>query len=437
MWSINVFDFTSIHLRDDGHTVDFIYTVDGTQLTETLVFHTQRPITRSPLVQRILEGLHLMLGISYYKAFCPPRITLSGYSLSPEQARFWNNVYTKGLGQFFFEHTIDYRNRIQFPSHNTRLTPIETTRTGRFLVPIGGGKDSLTTVALLKKHRQAFDLFTLGSHDVLHAQIAQLNTHHVHVSRTLDPQLFAWNAQGAFNGHIPISAIFSWVALLCAAVDGYQYIALSNEASANEGNVEYLGTEINHQWSKSLEYERLFQEYVRSYITPDITYFSLLRPYSEVLIARLFAQECESFFSTFTSCNRNFAITTAASQRWCGACPKCAFVFALLSPYIPQTTLVSIFNKNLFADTTLIPLYKELLGIKDFKPFECVGTPREMMYVCALAHRANTYANTPVMNMFADEVLPHMPAFSVLEKEIYTLHEHAIPPELHSLIYEF
>src|SRR5690348_8992211 len=51
-----------------------------------------------------LDNLLLILGISYYKLFCPKNIELSQIKLSKEQADFWNAVYTKGLGEFFYKN---------------------------------------------------------------------------------------------------------------------------------------------------------------------------------------------------------------------------------------------------------------------------------------------------------------------------------------------
>lgn len=430
------FDFRSFTVRKDSHTIDFVYALDEIVVTETLHVHTKNPIPDTPLVRSILFSLHLMLGISYYKAFCPRDIRISSGALTPEQAQFWNTVYTKGLGQFFFENQMDFDGLCTFPA-TAEFAPMPSTapKNTTTLVPLGGGKDSLITLALLKKNHIPFDLFVLGSHAALEPQLTQINATLEQVTREIDPQLFAWNQTGALNGHVPISATYGWVALLVAAIDNYQYIVLSNESSANEPNVEYKGLSINHQWSKSLEYETLFQDYVKKYITPDITYFSLLRPYSEGMVTELFAKHCTTFFDLFTSCNRNFAITKKATERWCGACPKCAFVFALLAAHLPKETMVRIFGKNLYEDDLLSDLFRELLGIKNFKPFECVGTPHEVMLSMHTAYTSGEYTNTPIMNMFAQEVLPDMQNVEALQQEIHTLGEHHIPKPFQHLIY--
>ena len=47
---------------------------------------------------------------------------------------------------------------------------------------------------------------------------------------------------------------------------GFDAVAMSNERSASVGNVEYLGKEINHQWSKGIVFERMLQLYDRTFI---------------------------------------------------------------------------------------------------------------------------------------------------------------------------
>ncbi|MCW1930214.1 MAG: hypothetical protein KIH62_002755 [Candidatus Kerfeldbacteria bacterium] len=431
MWQPTRFDFSAYTIREDGRTVDFVYALDEKKIVETLTFHTKNPITPSPLIDRFLFNLHLILGVSYYKVFCPHDIIVSSGALTAQQAKFWNSVYTKGLGQFFFENRIDFRDLIHFPATEKEVPkPVEVPRTGRALVPLGGGKDSLVTCALLKKRGIAFDVFMFGSHATLAPQIAELGASEINVTRTIDNQLLRWNEEGALNGHIPISAIFSWVALLCAAVDGYQYVLLSNENSANVPNVDYLDMSVNHQWSKSFEYEKMLQEYVRNFITDDITYCSVLRPFTEVTITELFVKHCGEYFSLFTSCNKNFSITKKATKRWCGECPKCAFVFTLMSAFVSKKQLVEIFGKNLFADEKLLDLYRELFGVKNFKPFECVGTPDEVIFAFEKAHTTGEFNDDAVMKMYIAEIAPRAPHMTEFEKRVYTRAQHLIPEEL-------
>lgn len=230
----------------------------------------------------------------------------------------------------------------------------------------------------------------------LHALAAsQVDAERIIQTRQLDPKLFAMNKSGErYNGHVPITGILSFISLLTAYLYGYNEIVLSNEKSANIGNMVLDGVEINHQRSKSEEFELAFQAYVKREISEEISYYSILRPRSELRIVQEFCKHPQ-YFHTFSSCNRNFHISgsqLSGDDLRCGKCPKCAFVYTMLRAFLPTEVVNGIFNKNpegsgqsLFADEALLPLFKELLGIEGCKPFECVGTNEEMIVALQLA----------------------------------------------------
>lgn len=217
------------------------------------------------------------------------------------------------------------------------------------------------------------------------------------IKRVIDRKLFELNRQGAYNGHIPVSAIYAFLSVFAATVYDYRYVVVSNERSANYGNVKYLGLMINHQWSKSMEFEKLFQNYVANFITPDIQYYSLLRTMTELEIAEQFVKY-PKYFLAFSSCNRNFTISKGIlAGKWCGECPKCAFVFTGLAAYLPKEKVVRIFGKNLLEDKSLVKVFKQLLGVADIKPFECVGTPQEMKQAMHLIKNKGEFDGDMVM----------------------------------------
>jgi len=457
------FIFQSYTLNHHTRVAEFVYSYeDGPTFAETLTLPEGVSIKKSPALDHALFALHLLLGISYFKAYCPKKIVVHSGTLSGEQAAFWNTLYTNGLGQFFYENNLDPHGVVNFPPNKptdalvggaengpmaSRVTSRAgaTTRTNqgmlfgdrthniKCIVPIGGGKDSLVTIELLKKAGIPFTTYTLGKHAITEEQRKTIHAPHFTIERRIDSQLFALNTtEDAYNGHIPITAMYSFTALLLAILNGDQYIVISSERSANEGNVEYMGTTVNHQWSKSAEAEQLIRDYIHQWISPTITYFSLLRPYSELAIAKQFAQYPQ-WLNRFTSCNANFKIRGKAPQRWCGHCPKCAFVFIMLAPFVAKTDLIRAFGKNLLADDTLLPLYQELLGLKNFKPFECVGTPSEVRAACALIAKQGAYADDVIVQYVAEH-LP--PVDDILLTEVLTPSEqHAIPQPFHSTIH--
>ncbi len=389
------------------------------------------------LVQRVLESLHLILGISYWKMFCPPAIDTGGIALTKEQASFWNTVYTKGLGEFFYTNNIDFHDLVQFPVSKIDASgPIALSTQDKSLVQVGGGKDSIVSAELLKAAHKDFTLVTIDARDI-HRRVALIvDKPLLEVGREIDSKLYALNLrQEVYNGHIPVSAINAFVSLLLAVLGGFRFIITSNEESANYPNVKYLGEEINHQWSKTLEFETLFQRYVSTYITPDVTYFSLLRPMGEIKIIELFVK-LEQYFTTFSSCNNNFRrLGKVPSLRWCGTCPKCAFVFLLLSAFVPKDRLLTIFGINLYAHESLLPTFRELLGLTGAKPFECVGTAEECRFALYKASEAGQYNADIVMQTLKGELGDLWKTLPALKEKLFLFSaDHRIPASFQSIL---
>ncbi len=376
------------------------------EFTEKIMFDPMRAdFGRVPerVLSAALDMLSLILGISYWKLFCPKELKLPHIMLSREQAEFWNTVYTKGLGEFFYKNRIDFRGLVNFPftsKVSEQGFPEALPRTGKTLLLWGGGKDSIVSAELLKKDGKDFDLFSLNDYVIQRETAKVAGKKLLIVKREIDPLLLELNKRpDAYNGHVPVSVVYSSTALLASLLYGYDSIVISCERSANYGNVEYLGETINHQWSKSEEFEKMFRDYIKTYVTPTIQYASLLRPYSELQVAELFSQY-PRYFSSFASCNRNFTIVKNKGGLWCGECAKCAFVFAILAAYLPKGTVVKIFDKNLFNDPTLLTVYRKLWGLEAEKPFDCVGTPEETLAAFALASKRGEYKGDVIMKNY-------------------------------------
>ena len=389
------------------------------------------------LLQRVLESLHLILGISYWKTFCPTTIDTGQIALTKEQTVFWNTVYTQGLGEFFYTNNIDFRDLVQFPvSRIDESGPIALSTLDKSLVQIGGGKDSIVSAELLKSAHRDFILVSLDARDI-HRRVAEIiGAPIIEVRREIDPKLYTLNSRhDVYNGHIPVSAIYAFVDLLLAVLGGFRFIIASNEESANYPNLQYLGEEINHQWSKTLEFETLFQRYVSTSITQDVTYFSLLRAMKEIKVVQLFAK-LELYFTTFSSCNANFRRRSEAPRvLWCGTCPKCAFVFLLLSAFVPKARLLTIFGKNLYAHESLLPTFRELLGITGVKPFECVGTPEECRFALYKASEAGQYDTDVVMQTLHNELSDLWKTLPALRERLFSLSaDHLIPASFQSVL---
>lgn len=437
----STFTFGKHRLDSSSESIVFPYSLIHGEETfsfeERLVVPGLSKNNNPALLQRVFEALQLVLGISYWKTFCPTVIDTGGIALTKEQAAFWNTLYTKGLGEFFYTNNIDFHDLVRFPVSKTEVSgPIALSTQDKSLVQLGGGKDSIVSAELLKKAHKDITLVSIDARDI-HRRVAEIiGVPLMEVTREIDSKLYALNLRvDVYNGHIPVSAIYAFVDLLLAVLGGFRFIIASNEESANYPNAEHLGEEVNHQWSKSLEFETLFGEYVSTYITPDIIYFSLLRSMKEIKVVEQFAK-LEQYFTTFSSCNANFRrLGESPGLRWCGTCPKCAFVFLLLSAFVPKDRLLTIFESNLYAHKSLLPTFRELLGLAGIKPFECVGTPEECRFALYKASEAGQYDTDVVMQMLRHELGDLWNTLPVLGNRLFLFSQnHYIPASFQSVL---
>lgn len=334
-------------------------------------------------VDNFVFNLGLIEMFSYWKAVCAPEIIIEAGRLDKNQIRWWRDLLIKGMGQYFFENKINFRQK-GFLKIISRAAKTKSYRKGkiqgkqkkRFLVPLGGGKDSIVTLEMLRAAKEEANCFCLNPSKAVR-EIMKIGDCRkpIIAIRKIDPLLLKLNRQGFLNGHTPFSAYLAFLSSFCAVLFGYKYVAFSNERSANEGNVKYLGQEINHQYSKSFEFEQKFRQYGVKYLASGVEYFSFLRPLYELQVAKVFSRY-PKYFKAFSSCNR-YQAGKSNGRKWCGQCPKCLFVFTCLYPFLGEKKTVEIFDKNLFADKKLLPLMKQLTGKRGFKPFECVGTVKE------------------------------------------------------------
>lgn len=415
----NSFEFTSYSFDGPSRTAEFIYTVflknrAPITLSEKLYFPREFPKGHShdsALLESVLYNLHLILGISYWKMHCLKQLDINTHDLTKKQAYFWNTVYRKGLGEFFYKNSIDSRGLHIFPANaveQAHQPQAVSDISKRALVGIGGGKDSVVALEILKNKKietLGFYVSTDGRRGAEEEIVKIAGIDYLRVERTMDPQVIAMARTGEIpSGHVPVSALYAFVGILLGLLYNYSDVVTGNERSADYGNVRYLDEEINHQWSKSSEFEKLFSNYCNEFITPSIRYGSILREFSELKIVEMFTT-FPNYFPVFSSCNNVSVRNGKFQKRWCCGCAKCAFVYACMAAFLPKSQLVSIFGVNLFADPTLVPIYRQLLGLKGIKPFDCVGTPEEVMVAMNKAKKNSEYTNDPVMIMFEQEIV--------------------------------
>ena len=424
---------------------------DGPELIERIGFPDapDLPAERQAAFKAALDLLHLIAGVSYYKAGVPDEILVEGIQIDAATGGFLEALYLHGLGEFAYQNKIDLRGKILF---STRAVPMDTgvrrddgegreaVSGGRgvaiglprnTLVPIGGGKDSLVSVEILKALGESATAVWIGNSALIESCAQRTGLPTLNISRSISQVLFDYNRAGALNGHIPVTAINSAILLVAAILYGHDAIAFSNERSASSATLEYDGVPINHQWSKGWEFERGFRELILAKVTPSIDYFSLLRPLSELAVASRFARS-NRYDDVFSSCNRNFRILgPKPSDRWCGQCPKCHFVFLALAPFMPKPRLLGIFGRNLLDDSTQTGGFDALIEYHDHKPFECVGEGRESRAAMTTLSQRAEWREDAIVERFAHEILPQLDMTELgIESLLRVEGEHAIPKRL-------
>ena len=319
--------------------------------------------------------------ISYWKCTCSKKVIIKCGFLNEEQIKWFKKLYFYGLGELFYQNNIktnidEFMNVESIGEEFKDAENIIEDNYEGYIIPIGGGKDSVVTLENIPLKEDDYCLIinpkpvTLGCAEV--KGFKQENI--IEIERKIDKGLIELNSEGYINGHTPFSSLLAFVSYFIAYLTNKKYIALSNENSANESNV--VGEKINHQYSKSYEFENDFYNYSNKYLKVPVKYFSFLRPLNELQIAKLFAKY-EKYHTIFKSCNVG---SKGENWKWCCKCPKCLFVYTILSPFLYKEKLLNIFGNDLFQDKELLETFIELAGYGKTKPFECVGTFEEVKF---------------------------------------------------------
>ncbi len=326
------------------------------------------------ILRRLFFNLGMVETISYWKCVCPQSLIVQCGEMTKEQCAWWEKLFYNGLGEFLYRNDINISQEelLRIDCKEADILPMNDERiyTG-CLIPIGGGKDSIVSLELLKK--EYITTYCVNGNETTSNIIRLCNykKNDYVAKRMLDSKLLELNKLGYLNGHIPFSAVVAFSSVIAAFLCGNKYIVLSNETSANETTVR--NSFVNHQYSKSFEFEMDFMWYIKSLVNSDIHYFSLLRPLTEIQIAWIFSKY-EKFHKVFRSCN-----VGSKQGIWCCNCPKCLFVYIILLPFLDSEKLTDIFGENLLDKKSLDLYFRELIGVEENKPFECVGTRREVL----------------------------------------------------------
>ncbi len=402
-----VYENYSYKFKNGNFLISFYFSIKPDLKFKTDIILKNIPAKKIKTIDRsTLENLVFHLGLiemlNYWKLTCSPKIFIKAGNLTKEGKQFLRKVILKGMGQYFYENKIDFTQKgflkiEDNPQKKLYRTGKIKAHPDKVLIPIGGGKDSIVVLESEKSKTKKIGVFLFNPKPP-QRKIAKISKvkEVIIAQRKIDPKIFKLNSKGYLNGHVPFSAFLSFLTLLTAFIFQYPKVAFAWEKSANEPNLKYKKRWINHQWSKSSEFEKLFNNYRKRFLVQNIRIYSPIRNLSDLEIAKIFSQFTQ-YHNAFLSCNNAFKIS-ARKSKWCGKCPKCLFVFASLYPFLKKEQLVDIFGKILFEDKNLLPIMLQLTGKKKFKPFECVGTTKESIKIFSLClEKAKKEGKTPYL----------------------------------------
>ncbi len=370
--------------------------------------------------------------VSYWKCACPPRVEIRCGWLDQAQIQWWKKLYFNGLGEFFYRNGIqtDLDSFMTITAPAPGKTDFALPALSGALVPVGGGKDSIVTLEILKAMGEEITPFVINALPAAMAcaEASEVPAAPVAPRRTIDKTLLELNKAGYLNGHTPFSAVVAFSSLLFGILLNKRYIVLSNESSANESYVD--GAQINHQYSKSTEFERDFREYCLRSFGSCPEYFSLLRPLSEWQIARAFVK-FPRYYGVFRSCNLG-----SRKNVWCCNCAKCLYVYILLAAFLDDSALTEIFGENLLEREDLAPMLDGLMLDGEDKPFECVGTKNEVRLSLKMASDRRKSALPTLLERFENA----FPDYSPIDLTRYFDKDNFVPkqflPYLEKIAYE-
>ena len=342
-------------LDADANTARFTFEVPGFgRFEETVRFPGAADLSRieTGARERLLQLAAILIGTSYFKA-APAKTLRFDFALTTPARRLAELSYGPGLGEFYVRNDLAYPPELSIEADAADAAPHARTapKSPRAVTAFGGGKDSHVASAIVAEAGGEAERVSVILSDKVGERLqAMSETPVILIRRTIDPRLIEISKSGeALNGHIPITGVNSTLLGLYAAARGLDWVVFANERAASEPTMEAGGHPVNHQFSKSLEFEDALRAAFDA-AGAEFAYFSVLRPVTEIWTAHYLATRAEFALEIFASCNRNFVFAgenaLAPGRRWCGRCAKCVYTAVLLAPFLPVERHAEIFQSK-------------------------------------------------------------------------------------------
>ena len=406
-------------------------------VTTTITLKLPEPVSEETVAthEDFIFRIGLIEALSYWKAYCSPTVRVLCGAVSETELAWWKETWFDGLGEFRYRNgllDVEQDSWVHFLFEGATIESVhDFGNLEGNLNAFTGGKDSTLALGLLRDSvlgpNETFFVSAFApTRDAIKEVLEVEDYPETVVTRTMHPRLLALNAEGALNGHTPFSIVVAFLGMLTASLRGKKYFVVANEASADQPTVP--GTDINHQYSKSLHFEKRFQTLARELWPLGPEYFSILRPFSEIGIAALL-KRYEDALQYVSSCNTKDK-SEGTSPLWCGACAKCLFAFMLFAAEWNIFFAEGLFGKNMFEEEEHLPMLKELTGMAETRPFECVGTTQESLAILSwLVTKLPEAKEMPLIHAFMakhGDMLLDPSMYKMLACEF---HEHSIPDE--------
>ncbi|HEY5266395.1 MAG TPA: hypothetical protein VIJ40_06230 [Acidimicrobiales bacterium] len=411
-----IFRYVSLDVTET--TLVATYELDGRTFVESVEFEGIGSL-KTPAVRAVAQLWFLLAGLSYYKAGAPRRVDLGETPLGDKGEAFFRAALREGLAEFAYKNDLTLDDVVVTGGVKTSVVPPEVDA-NYVLVPFGGGIDSVVTSAELSPElNQALFIVSppSGRFAPLEATAAVTGLDVVRATRSLDGQILRGD-DFFFNGHVPVTAMITLLAVVAALASGRGGVVMANEHSASAANLRWRELEVNHQWSKSWMAEQLLADAVEERVGTSFVVASFLRDRSEVWVAKMFS-ELTQYHYVFRSCNRAFNQDPARRlDGWCGECDKCLFINLMLAPYLSRSSLKKIFQHEPLSDPKRDAQLRVLVGEGvAFKPFECVGDPDESAVALLKVSQMSEWANVVGLSALANEVSPDQSFEELLESQ--------------------
>lgn len=388
----------SADLSQHGVTLRFSFAAGALRFRPSVQFTGLNPEeaarVTAPTARRMVRALAIVEAFSYWKALCSPVIEVALPAPDAAELDWWRAFWPGAMGEFFYRNQIGYtatdflaiRGPVGAPERlDGAADGAPDGAGGAPLVLFSGGKDSLALARIAAAARGAVpvDFFLYNPGERLRGMAGSLAAggRVLEAHRAILPELLRLNAAGHPNGHTPFSAYLAFAAMLTGYLRGGELVMAGNSRSDDEPNVpSYLGRPVNHQWTKSFEFETAMGAYRDRWLPGAPGYSSPLRPLYELQIIASLSGDVDGYLRT-ASCNR------APAGAWCRSCAKCAWVFLATAALFGHDLAIRKIGADMFADPALAGVYQEMAGLTGTKPFECTGTEDEVRAAIRAAGR--------------------------------------------------